>query len=421
MINKSGLSGALNNLNPKSPTSGKLNTGTNIVGRVTDIILDENHPRYAEVGLGTNGIGVIFFEPVGVDNAGIERIAKPYLPNIKSYPLINELVYCFYLPTPTLGASSNFKREYYFLTSVNTWSNPHFNALPPTINKILKETSKINSYQQTELGVTQINNPQNPTLNPNNPINPSQDTFVEKSNIHPLMPFAGDILHEGRFGNSLRFGNTSKSKSQYANNWSKSGENGDPITILRNGQPSNTSNEGWIPITEDVKNDLSSIWLTSTQKIPFSLSNENFNSYSTPPITPSSFTLPQIILYSDRVTLNAKSDSVLISGQKSVGLSSNGSINVEAKQIYFDGNDIRLGSKDASQSVLKGDDTVELLKRLTTELLNISTALKTQQIFPGGVPSPDPVVGPVANIAASNLNTILQQIDSVKSNFVKTI
>jgi hypothetical protein len=60
-----------------------------------------------------------------------------------------------------------------------------------------------------------------------------------------------------------------------------------------------------------------------------------------------------------------------------------------------------------------------LLKRITTELLNISTALKTAQIFPGGVPSPDPVVGPVANIAASNLNTILQQIDSVKSNFVK--
>jgi hypothetical protein len=45
--------------------------------------------------------------------------------------------------------------------------------------------------------------------------------------------------------------------------------NGDPITILRNGQPTKTSPEGWIPITENINNDLSSIYLTSTQKIPF--------------------------------------------------------------------------------------------------------------------------------------------------------
>ena len=235
------------------------------------------------------------------------------------------------------------------------------------------------------------------------------------------MPFMGDSLMEGRHGQSIRFGSTAKSKSQYNNNWSTSGENGDPIIILRNGQPSDVSDKGWIPITENIKNDLSSIWLTSTQKIPFSLANENFYSYQTPPKTPSSFISPQVILHADRIVLNAKSDSVLISGQKSIGLSSNNSINIESKQIYFDGNDIRLGSKNATQPVLKGNDAVEILKRVITELLNISTALKTLQIFPGGVPSPDPVVGPVSNIAASNLNAILQQVDKLKSNFVKTI
>jgi hypothetical protein len=231
----------------------------------------------------------------------------------------------------------------------------------------------------------------------------------------------GDSLLEGRYGQSLRFGSTAKSKSQYVNDWSTSGENGDPITILRNGQPSNVSDKGWVPITENVKNDLSSIWLTSTQKIPFSLANENFASYPTPPVVPSSFILPQVILSSDRIILNAKSDSVLISGQKSVGLSSNGSINAEANQVYIDSKDIKLGSKDATQPVLKGDDTVEMIKRIASELLNISTALKTAQIYPGGAPAPDPVVGPIANIAASNLNIILQQIDSVKSNYVKTL
>ena len=62
-----------------------------------------------------------------------------------------------------------------------------------------------------------------------------------------------------------------------------------------------------------------------------------------------------------------------------------------------------------------------MLKRITTELLNLATALKTAQIFPGGVPAPDPVVGPIANIASSNLNIILQQIDSIKSTYVKTL
>jgi hypothetical protein len=257
-------------------------------------------------------------------------------------------------------------------------------------------------------------------INLNSPVNPSQNTFIEKTNIHPLMPFMGDFIIEGRHGQSLRFGSTSKSQSEKKNNWSTSGENGDPITILKNGQPNDLDDQGWIPVTENIKKDLSSIYLTSTQKIPFSLANENFISYTTPPPTPASFNSPQIILNSDRVILNAKTDSVLISGQKSVGLSANESINLEAKQIYIDGNDIKLGNKNATQPILKGDDTVILLKQVITELLNISTALKTIQIFPGGVPSPDPIIGPTANIAATNLNTILQQIDKIKSNFVKT-
>jgi hypothetical protein len=46
------------------------------------------------------------------------------------------------------------------------------------------------------------------------------------------------------------------------------GTNGDPITILRNGQ-GNQTKEGWIPIVEDINNDNSSIYLTSTQHSTF--------------------------------------------------------------------------------------------------------------------------------------------------------
>jgi hypothetical protein len=129
----------------------------------------------------------------------------------------------------------------------------------------------------------------------------------------------------------------------------------------------------------------------------------------------------QIILNSNRIILNAKSDSVLISGQNSVGLSSNESINIEAKQIYLDGVDIRLGRKDASQAVLKGNDTVEYLKILITEMKNLTEALKSVQNWPGGAAAPNPTLLTVANSAQKVFERVYNNIDSIKSTFVKTI
>ena len=392
--------------------------GQSVAARVTDIVLDENHPRFNDVGQ-WNGIGAIFYELVNQSGTATDfNYALPYDSQLKIYPLVNEIVLLFSLPNQQMGLNT-VNTSYFYFKPLGIWNHPHHDAYPNLLNQKLKNKQE-SDYSKTNNGVVRRVEDGSTDIELNSPINPSQNTFVEKTNIHPLMPYMGDSLLEGRHGQSLRFGSTAKSKSQYNNNWSIAGENGDPITILRNGQPKNISDKGWIPIVENISNDLSSIWLTSTQKIPFSLANENFYSYNTPPITPSSFTLPQIILNSDRIVLNAKTDSVLISGEKSVGLSSNESINLEAKQVYIDGNDIKLGSKIATQPVLKGDDTVTLLKQVITELLNISTALKTIQIYPGGVAAPDPIIGPTANIAATNLNTILQQIDSIKSNFVKT-
>ena len=399
---------------PNVPSS----QGGKFLVRVIDIILDENHPKYNQ-SAGLNQIGQITGESVSPDNTVKPKvyIASPASSNLKNLPLVNEYVYVYKIVGPN---SKGGQWVYDPPLSLYRGLSPNSNPFPsPTYNS--NPPSQNVNYSQIEAGAVNITDNQPQSINLNSIDNPSQATFVEKGNIHPLMPFAGDIIYEGRFSNSLRFGNTAKSKSQYANNWSSAGNNGDPITILRNGQDPNSSDYGAEPITENINKDLSSIYLTSTQKIPFSLANENFISYTTPPITPASFNLPQIILNSDRVILNAKSDSVLISGEKSVGLSSNNSINLEAQQVYINGNDIKLGSKNATQPVLKGDDTVEMLKRITTELLNLATALKTAQIFPGGVPAPDPVVGPIANIASSNLNIILQQIDSIKSTYVKTL
>jgi hypothetical protein len=155
--------------------------------------------------------------------------------------------------------------------------------------------------------------------------------------------------------------------------------------ILRNGQSPRASSEGWLPITEDIRNDLSSIYLTSFQRLQdFKVASELYSSYTTPPISPSLFTQPQIALNSNRIVINAKTDSVLLSAQKSVGISTKGSANIDANSFYISSNDVRLGSKNATEPVLKGDTTIEVLKQLTKAIKDLATILEVEKNWPGG-------------------------------------
>ena len=403
---------SINNNSKKRSTQGN----QPLIIRVTDMILDENHPSIKNGQYGLNSLGLII--GVGTLPHNLSRLftALPANPNVKKIPTINEHVEIFQSTVPNSNGAQWLYKEPLGLFGSST---PNGNQFPSTTQNINPPTQNVN-YTQTGLGAVNVVSNDPPEIQVTSTINPSQATYVAKSNINPLLPFEGDIMHEGRYGSSLRFGSTAKSKSIYANNWSSAGNNGDPITILRNGQSLTSTQEGWIPVTENISNDLSSIYLTSYQKLPFSIANENFISYTTPPIPPAHYTKPQIILNSGRIVINAKSDSVLISGQNSIGLSSNGSINIESKQIYFDGIDIRLGRKDASQPVLKGNDTVEYLKILLTELKNITEALKSIQDWPQGVPVTNSTMLTVANSAQKVFEKVHDNIDSIKSTFVKT-
>lgn len=420
---KTGIAGSTKGTTPIPNTGGALdqiNTlkGQMVAARVTDIVLDENHPKFNDVGQ-WNGIGAVFYEFVNQSGTTSETsYALPYDSQQKTYPLVNEIVLLFSLPNQQIGINTA-NQSYFYLKPLGVWNHPHHDAYPNLVKSNSPQQSQ--DYKATDQGVVRRVTDGSTEVELNSPVNPSQNTFVEKADIHPLMPYMGDSLLEGRHGQSLRFGSTAKSQSEINNNWSSVGNNGDPITILRNGQPTKVSDRGWVPIVENISQDLSSIYLTSYQKIPFSIANENFISYTTPPTTPAQFTNPQIILNSDRIVLNAKSDSILISGEKSVGLSSNGSINIEStSEINIASKLTRLGNKNANQSVLRGDETVEYLKILINELQNIAEALKVIQDWPGGAPTPNPVVLTAANSALQVFENVYNQIDSVKSKIVKT-
>jgi len=427
MLNKTGLTGLNRNLSSPRGSQDKLANsllslnGKVVAGRVNDIILDENHPRFNEVG-GLNGLGTIFYESIGIESTKESQIAKPLHPQNKTYPLINEIVLLFSLPDTLIGENSNSK-SYYYINNINLWNHPHHNAYPSPVEDNLPPSQQ-KDYQSVEGGSVRRVTDESTEINLNSPLNPSQNTFIERTNIHPLMPFMGDIMYEGRFGQSLRLGTTSKSKSQYKNSWSTVGNEGDPITILRNGQPLKSSDKGWVPIVEDINKDLSSIYLTSYQKLKDfnAASRELYNSYKIKPTPPSQYSNPQIVLNSDRIVINAKSDHILMSSQKSIGMSTVGSVNIDAKSHYISSNDIKLGSTSADQPILLGDNTVNVLLQLTGAIRNLASILQVQQDWPGGElkTSYNSIAGNVIE-QIDNANGILAQLtnDSLKSKTTK--
>jgi hypothetical protein len=233
----------------------------------------------------------------------------------------------------------------------------------------------------------------------------------------------GDSLLEGRHGQSLRFGSTAKSKSEKKNNWSDSGTNGDPITILRNGQPSKVSDEGWIPITENINNDLSSIYLTSTQKIPFKLAREEEKRWIKSPTFPEQYTLPQILINSGQISINSKEDSILLGSKKSIGLTCYNEINLIGNDIVLDATNLYLGSKISPKNklepVLLGDKTITTLRQITSLLKSIAKVLQLDQMYPAGIPISNGPLNVVSLTATEALATIEASLDSLASKKVK--
>ncbi len=381
--------------------------GTIKAVRVKSIILDPSHPRYNELG-GPNSIGTILYDdnieiPNINNNISLFQYARPLYSNIKNYPLINELVYVINLPSTNIGTNTALKTTYY-INTIALWNHPHHNAYPDTPNALPDSQNK--DYNQTTVGSVRRVTDQSTEIF-------LGDTFKERSNIHPLLPFEGDVIYEGRWGNSIRLGSTVKNRP---NNWSITGTDGDPILILKNGQPSDISNEGWIPVIENINKDLSSIYLTSTQQVPLAAASINYNSYGTAPTKPDQYQDRQIILSSGRLVFNSNKDHILLSSNKSINLNAIESVNIDTNNTILNSKSILLGGKTATESVLKGDTTIDLLTGLVDQLTALSIALQSVTT-PAG-----PAVAPAATQLISYLSQLKINLESTtKSKISKTL
>jgi hypothetical protein len=372
--------------------------------RVLSIVLDETHPKFKELGE-WNGLGTIEFEDVinPLPSPSL-LIAKPLQGNSKNFPLVNEIVYIISLPNTDIASISSNTISYY-INTVSLWNHPHHNAFPTSPNSLPPSQQK--DYAQTSTGNVRRITDQSTEIF-------LGKTFKERSNIHPLLPFEGDILYEGRWGNSIRVGSTVQNTP---NNWSSVGTNGDPILIIRNGQGVQTE-QGWIPTVEDINNDDSSIYATSTQKIPLKASSINYLSYkSNPPQTPDQYSGKQILINSGRLVFNTTLDHILLSSKKSINLNALDSINIDCNTVIVQSGKLYLGSKNATEPLLLGNSTISTLNNLIDNLGAFLQVCSTLVATAPGTP-----LVPL-NLAANQLSIQLKVIQGnleklkSKSNF----
>lgn len=383
-----------------SPSRNPRNTSSNKpqIGKVYGVITTENTPTkelFEKYG-GWNGIGTVFYldyeqsKNLTVTDLSICKTARPIHASNQNYPLVGELIYLTDAPSPISQGSNNNNSEKYYTGTINLWNNNQQNA--PGEGSLGK-------------------------------------TFNENADIRPLISFEGDRIYQGRKGNGIRFGQTVKSKADI-NEWSSIGNDGDPITILVNGYVT-TDKKSLKPNVEEINKELSSIYLTSTQKIPLKPGALIRNPIASA-VALEDYTEPQIILNSDRIVLNSKKDDILLSSSGLIELNTDSIINLNsAGYIHFNieptnkDSKILLGTQPGGtapiEPVLLGNRTHDLLLDLLSSLSTLASYLATANVptSDGAIPISD--VNSAGDQLFADVATLIDQLQTIQSQKVFTV
>lgn len=225
------------------------------------------------------------------------------------------------------------------------------------------------------------------------------NTDFSPSSYKNLYPIAGDVIFQGRHGQSIRFSSSIKTgqifngnffnpslfgsnspnatvtqRETLKNTWMYGNSSEKPLIIISNGRSLNTDSNDTV---EDINLDDSSIYLTSDNNIPLNinqLESSFFNSKTSnnSPIA-NKFNGKQIITISDNLIFKSRKNTLLYSNQNiginatnSIVLTSGGNIVLEP----MNGNRIYLGKS----AVQDGEPAVKS-KELETILLDLITSL----------------------------------------------
>jgi hypothetical protein len=358
-----------------------------IFGRVVKVLLDETDEEDYNL-FNSLGVGGIRFRYLSNDQQELDEKNLPFAyrldSNICRIPLKGEIVEIIEAPTEVLDKSSTLTKLYY-RNAVNIWNSPSRNSYPD-IYQSDKEEDWI------------------------------EETVTDEFVVPPLYPFTGDIIVEGRTGQSIRMSGFRSPKNPFTTKEN----NGTPVTLIRN--TSNFTSDMDFS-TEDINVDDSSIYLTSDHVINLSPPYTSKKAYPTnelPPQDLDQFRGAQVLINSDRVALSSKLDGIFLNSINTVGV--NGSsvniegqsyIGVESPKIFLGEQAINLPD-DAKQPAVLGLENKNLMKEVINTFTEISNTFLTVPSDASGISLQLKVLGSVLQAQNVLLLTLLEKINSKK-------
>lgn len=338
--------------------------------------------------------------------------------NIKNIPIRGEIILVTKAPSPHASAAA-ISQEYYYSNPVSIQSSVHHNGLPG-MTDWLAQTNPTNPEARDAARDGMPQSSQG-NITPNYTIDP---IFVERSDVYPIQPYSGDIILEGRWGQSIRFGSTIDERRKYPQvpTWKKGlGATGNPILIISNGtNPDKKPRNEFI--LEEIDKDDSTIWLTSGQYVKFepastftpSITNKSINLF-----TKNEYGGNAVMIASDRIVFNARKQEIIGFSKEGIGFSSEKGISLDGKQVveFESEQKISLGL-NAVQPVLMGTTTMNWLNDLCQVLMNITKAIQSQTHPTGTGPSGIPINVADFSTAYANLNKLKSSIKDLPSQLV---
>ena len=188
-----------------------------------------------------------------------------------------------------------------------------------------------------------------------------------------------------------------------------------------------TEEPGWVPVSENINEDLSSIYLTSNQQIPIEVAVQQKTTgqgttvpfasvIKDVPESPFSYQQQQIILNSGRLLFNSSVDDILLSSQKSIVLESINEIGIKSQKsnvnLVAEKGTISLGKQNAKESLVLGDSFMTQFTSLLDNMEALCGALKNETSLQ--------IASATANLVQEQIKNIKNQVPNLTSNLVKT-
>ena len=284
----------------------------------------EDKPDYAFIG-GILGRFVYSEQGKTIDKC---KNFKPMNPSINNLPAVGEIV----IGVQYLG-------QYYYTTQLNVFGNPNFNSQHGISRLKRKNTLKSlfgldtpnTDDKSAELGY-----------------------YLKKTkDSRKLLPHEGDVIFEGRHGNTIRIGSDIKNENEDS-----------PNIILNVGQSKDEFPEPKQPVEEKIDTDGSSIYLTTNQKLEFTSGIES-------KVVTAPYEGKNILLSSDRIIFNTKNGG-------DIGMFSNNNVSIGAvSEVVIESPVTKIGSSSATEPMVLGD-------KLEAVLNDMLTLIETGLLAPTG-------------------------------------